>query len=288
MGDDILDLLEAVSVDFPTDRAPVRRLMGAHLVAVISGKFYNLQERPIPLATLEVLGCKPFDTIPAPAVFPLFLFELECTAYGLTGLVCWPATPVVDTRPDGWPPTLWEWPAGDFYVPLNGWGAWLQTQPGALAASVIGARGLDAYRAFVEFRAWAAPQNADRIIEYHEADGGELADWVALSPDVAGQPALRNYGADLSLKVAGGKRRGVGQRGADKAVDKRRVVIELVALAGVIRERDGLSSWEKAYEAACRARPGWVPKDWADPVDRIKKGVAALRGTCWENIRNTI
>lgn len=288
MGGDILDLLEVVSVDFPTDKPPARRLMGAHLVAVIGGKYYNLQEHPAPLATLEALGCGPFDMIPAPAVFPLFLFRLECTAYGLTGLVCWPVTPVTDMPADTWPGVLWEWPAGDFYVSLNGWDTWLQTLPGAPAASVIGARGLDAYRVFVEFRAWAAQQNAGRVIEYHGTDGGELANWVALSPDVAGHPALRDYAAGLALRGGDSKRRGVGKRGPDRAVDKRRAVIELAALARVIRERDGLSSWEKAYEAACRARPGWVPIDWADPVAQLVKGVAALKGTCWEGVRSTI
>jgi hypothetical protein len=70
-------------------------------------------------------------------------------------------------------------------------------------------------------------------------------------------------------------------------VDVRRAVIELAALAGLIRELDGLSSWDKAYEAACRARPGWVPATWSDPVKRLNREFGNL-GPRWATVRDAI
>lgn len=286
MADNFLEWLEAGPCGFPTERPALSRLMGANVVAVIDGKFFNVQEHPMPLVVLEGLGFEPFETIPEPSVFPLFLHELECTSFGLSGAVRWPATRVNDSNPSFWPPTtLWRYPSGVLDLRLKGWEAWLQAEAkdGVSLSSIIGARELNAYREFVLFRAWAAPQSAEQVISLHKAVGGELKEIVAHCPDAAGQPALREYSAEHTLSGES-KRRGVGEHGKD--VDRSRAVIELMALAGVIRTRDGLSSWDKAYEAACNERPQWVPSDWSDPAYNLKTNVVRLKGTRWPAFRH--
>ncbi len=281
MGLDVLDLLEARQVDFPTDRQPVSGLMAAHSVAVIGGKFFNLGEYPMPLARLVGLGYELPEVIPSARVFPLFLHDIRCTGDGFEGAVCFPATRVVDGVK-----TLWHPPTSVSGIRLVGWLDWLR----AGGMFCVGLRGLDALRALISFRAWAAPLNAAQFVEWHREEGGALRDYVALSPDVAGQPALLEYSATLGLG-SGEKPRGRGKRGRSQkgrgGVDVRRAVIELAALAGLIRVRDGLSSWDKAYEAACRERPGWVPASWGDPVKRLSGEVGKL-GTRWATIRDTM
>ena len=280
MGGDILDLLEVVSVDFPTDRQPVSGLMTAQSVAVIGGRFYNLGEYPMPLARLVGLGYELPEVIPPARVFPLFLHDIRCTGDGFEGLVCSPATRVVDGGK-----VLWHPPTGVSGVRLVGWLDWLR----AGGMFCVGLRGLDALRALISFRAWAAPLSAAQVIEWHRELGGELSDYVAHSPDVAGQPVLLEYSAALGL--GGGKPRGRGKRGRSQkgrgGVDVRRAVIELAALAGLIRELDGLSSWDKAYEAACRERPGWVPATWSDPAKRLNREFGNL-GPRWATVRDAI
>lgn len=279
MAFDVLKWLEGRQVDFPTDRQPVSGLMAAQDVAVIDGKFYNLGEYPVPLARLVALGYELPEVIPPARVFPLFLHDVRCTAEGFEGDLCFPATGVIDGTQ-----TLWHPPSGVSGVRLVGWADWLRD--GGMFC--VGLRGLDALRALICFRAWAASLNAARVVEWHRDSGGELSDYVALSPDVAGQPALLAYSADLGLR--GATPRGRGKRGRSQkgrgGVDVRRAVIELAALAGLIRETDGLSSWDAAYAAACAARPKWVPATWGDPVARLEREFGKLAGTRWANVRN--
>lgn len=244
-----------------------RGLMGSACAALIDGRLFNLLEHPAPLALIEAWGFETFETIPPPELFPLFVHDLECTADGLAGVVVWPVG-------DG---AFWE-ARGGWGLRLIGWADWLRAD----GMFFGGMRGLGAWHAFVRFRAWAAPLTAEGVIALHGEHGGPLGSYVERFPDIASDPALRSYAADLGL--GGGKRRGRGKRGP--AVDTRRAVLELAALAGVIRARDGLSSWLLAYEAACRERPGWVPASWSDPAGRLEKEVAKLKGTCWEGIRN--
>lgn len=235
----------------------------------------------MPLAQLVGLGEELPHVIPPAHIFPLFLHDIRCTGFGFEGAVCFPATRIEDGAQ-----TLWHPPAGVSGVRLVGWLEWLR----AYGMFCVGLRGLDALRALISFRAWAAPLNAAKVIEWHRDDGGQLSDYVALSPDVAGQPVLLAYAAGLVLGD-GGKPRGRGKRGRSQkgrgGVDVRRAVIELAALAGLLRVRDGLSSWDKAYEAACRERPGWVPSTWSDPVKRLNSEVRNL-GTRWTTVRDTI
>lgn len=281
----MLSLLEATQLELPVEQTALGRLMGVHSVAVIDGRFYNLQERSAPLVELEGMGLGPFETIPPARVIHVFLHDLRCTDFGLSGDVMWPATRVSDPGSSFWPPsTLWHSPAATSDLVLTGWRDWLraEAESGVPLASIIGARGLDAYREFLLFRAWAAPQAAEQVIELHKAVGGPLRDISKLAPDAVGQRVLRDYGADVALD--GEKARGVGKRGRES--DRQRAVIELAALARLLRQRDGLSSWARAYEEACRARPEWVPEKWrnGDPGGMLAKAVVKLKSTRWAYI----
>lgn len=269
------ELTITATTGFPVNRKPVDGLlMAAEVVGVIDGKLYAFAgEYPVPLVLLEGLRQRPYKTIPDAKVFKFYLHNVTCTGVGLTGVV----RRLLEVKTDG--EAVWGESLFESEIAIDGWAEWLcSDKPFAGSTEkVVGTSGLDAWRAHGWFRQYAALINADLAIKSHSADGGELKQFATLLPDITKVPHFKEYAASVALD--GDKKKKVGSRGPQNS--KQRAIIELAALAGVIRRCNDLQSWPAAFEAACKARPGWVPYDWRDPVRALEKGVERLRGTRW-------
>jgi len=282
MAKTVLDIANGISeltATRPTDRRPANGLISsADLIGVFDGQLYRFDgaEHPVPLALMELLYRQPYETIPDAKVFPLFLHDVRTTRNGLSGVVRLPLTEIIECGQV----IAWGPPLRRVRVDLDGWEEWLCSHGVFVGpARYVGLCGIKAWLAHVNFRLYCAQINETRAIKYHKAYGGELRQLAALTPDISRMPAFRDYAADIEL--TGGKKRNPGDHAGNK--ESQRAIIELAALAGAIRRRAGLRSWPAAFEAACKARPGWVLSNWKEPVSALEKGIARLKNTRWAN-----
>ena len=242
--------------------------------AATGNGFLRFSDEPAPIVQIERLTGLTVAFGSEPKCFDLVVGPLVCDEHGVSGLA-W--RPSIDS--DSWQRS--DVIAGVYPV---GWADWLDhLESLGISRNVLIGRGEPASIAlWFSFQVWARERRGEQLAELLTQGAATIEEIQAIARGSETTDIFRQRVADVALQQGALPKRRRG-RPATKTERVKRAVVELGALAADIRRERPALALLPSYEAACAARPEWVPATWRDGDNalRLAKEVEKLKGTRW-------